>query len=88
MGGHPVKGRKRHIVVDTLGLRLRVWLHEADLADSTAAAWWVALVCAALPTLRLIWAAGAYTGGWAEARQRLHGVTLVIVQRLGPVCNG
>ena len=68
--------------METLGLLLRVWVHEADLADSTAAAWWLALVCAAFPTLRLIWADGAYTGGWAAALQHLHGVTLVVVQRL------
>ncbi len=68
--------------MDTLGLLLRVWVHEADLADGTAAAWWLALVGAAFPTLRLIWADGAYTGGWADALQRLHGVTVVGVQRL------
>ena len=68
--------------MDTLGLLLRVWVHEADLADGKAAAWWLALVCAAFPTLRRIWADGAYTGGWAEALQRLHGVTLVVVQKL------
>ncbi|WP_419836118.1 hypothetical protein [Endozoicomonas atrinae] len=29
-----MKGRKRHIAVDTLGLVLIVWVHTAALSDS------------------------------------------------------
>ncbi len=61
---------------------LRVWVHEADRSDREAAAWWLALVCAAFPSLRLIWADGGYTGGLREALQRVCGVTLVIVPKL------
>ena len=61
---------------------LRVWVHEADLADGKAAAAWLSLVCAAFPTLRLIWADGAYSGGWAEVLQHLYGVTLQVVSKL------
>src|SRR5712692_11732406 len=32
-GGKKVKGRKRHILVDTLGLILHVLVHEAGLLD-------------------------------------------------------
>ena len=36
-GGKKVKGRKRHIVVDTLGLLLSVVIHSANIHDSKAA---------------------------------------------------
>lgn len=81
-GGKRITGRKRHIVVDTLGLLLRVWVHEADLSDQQAAAWWLKLLCAAFPTLRLIWADGAYRGWLEEALRRVCGVTLQIVSKL------
>src|SRR5882724_7871352 len=36
-GNKKVNGRKRHIVVDTLGLLLLVIVHPANIADITAA---------------------------------------------------
>ena len=36
-GGKKVKGRKRHIVVDALGLVLVVLVHAGNIADVTAA---------------------------------------------------
>jgi putative transposase len=68
--------------VDTLGLLLRVWVHPADLSDQEAAAWWLTLVCAAFPSLRLIWADGGYRGGLSVALWRACGVTLQIVSKL------
>jgi putative transposase len=68
--------------VDTLGLLLRVWVHEADLSDQQAAAWWLKLVCEAFPSLGLIWADGAYRGWLEEALWRVCGVTLQIVSKL------
>ena len=68
--------------MDAEGFLLRVWVHAADLADAEAAAWWLALVCAAFPTLRLLWADGAYRGGWGARLEQLCGVTLVIVSKL------
>jgi putative transposase len=34
-----VKGRKRHILVDTLGLLLKVMVTEANAAERDGAAW-------------------------------------------------
>jgi hypothetical protein len=34
-GGKKVKGRKRHIVVDTEGLMLKVTVHAADIHGKT-----------------------------------------------------
>jgi putative transposase len=37
--GKKVKGRKRHIMVDTLGLMITTWVTAADWQDRTAAYW-------------------------------------------------
>jgi putative transposase len=37
--GKKVKGRKRHLMVDTLGLIICVWVTAADWQDRTAAYW-------------------------------------------------
>ena len=68
--------------MDTLGNLLRVWVHEADLSDQAAGAWWLTLVCAALPRFRLLWADAGYRGGLEEALPRVCGVTLQIVSKL------
>ena len=69
-------------MVDTLGNLLRVWVHEANLSDQAGAAWWLSLVCAALPRLRLLWADGAYRGWLEDTLPAVCGVTLQIVSKL------
>jgi putative transposase len=68
--GKKVKGRKRHILVDTMGNLLALVVHPAHLHDQQGAK----LVLEALPAmlkrrLQRIWADGAYKGpliGWCE----------------------
>jgi putative transposase len=79
--GKKVNGRKRHILVDTLGLLLVVVVHAADIQDRDG----LALVCRRLrrrfPWLRLVVADGAYRGeaaACAAARERLR---LAVVKR-------
>jgi putative transposase len=36
-GGKKIKGRKRHIIVDTLGLVIGVAVHTADIAERAGA---------------------------------------------------
>ncbi len=55
-----IKGRKRHLVVDTLGLLLAVVVHSAGLQDSHGAKLVLAKLKGCFPRLRLIWADGAY----------------------------
>lgn len=69
-------------MVDTLGNLLRVWVHEANLSDQAAAAWWLVIVCTAFPRLQLLWADGGYRGWLEEALPRVCGVTLRIVSKL------
>jgi len=65
-----VKGRKRHIVVDTMGLLLAVVVHAADIQDRDGAKLVLRKLLGRFPRLRLIWADGAYAGqlvDWASA---------------------
>src|SRR5215208_2269400 len=57
-----VKGRKRHLLVDTLGLVLSVYVTSADVQDRVGARCLLAGLKALLPRLKKIWADGAYTG--------------------------
>jgi hypothetical protein len=54
-----VKGRKRHILVDTLGLLLSVYVTPADLHDSKGARCLLAGLSPLLPRLKKIWADSA-----------------------------
>ncbi len=56
--GKKVKGRKRHLLVDTLGLVLFVLVHPADIQDRDGARLLFEKIRAGFPRLRLIWADG------------------------------
>ncbi len=78
-GGKKVGGRKRHIVVDSLGLLLAVVVTAADVDDGVAAKELLALVeSEAFPRLETIYADNKYHNraryAWAEenADYRLH----------------
>lgn len=60
--GKKVKGRKRHLVVDTLGLLLAVTVTAACVQDRDAAPEVVALAAAKVPGLQKLYADGAYGG--------------------------
>ena len=67
-----VKGRKRHLLVDTLGLPLSVFVTSADVQDRLGARCLLAGLNSFVPRLKKIWADGAYTGeklaGWCKER--------------------
>jgi putative transposase len=60
--GKKVKGRKRHILVDTLGLLLKAKVLTADLQDRDAAKVLLREIKEQMPRLQLIWADGGYRG--------------------------
>lgn len=64
--GKKIKGRKRHIVVDTLGLLLMVLVHAADIQDHDGAKLVLAKMRGRFPRLRLIWVDGGYAGKLVE----------------------
>ncbi|MEO3853247.1 IS5 family transposase [Streptomyces sp. B8F3] len=80
-GGKNINGRKRHLIVDCLGLLLMVLVTPADVTDRDAACGMLPRLLARHRKVRLVWADGGYTGrlvDWARNRLRL---TLEIVKR-------
>jgi putative transposase len=67
-----VKGRKRHILVDTLGLPLSIYVTPADLHDTQGAHRLLAGLKSFVPRLKTIWADAAYRGqelaDWCKAQ--------------------
>jgi len=79
-GGKKVNGRKRHLLVDTLGLVLAVKVHEGDLQDRAGAVLLLRDLPGVFPRMRHLWADAGYTGKLgAEIKQHL-GWTLEIVK--------
>jgi putative transposase len=64
-GAKRLSGRKRHILVDTGGLVLAAQVHGADLPDRDGGRKLLGEQ-SDLPRLELVWADGAYTGGFRE----------------------
>lgn len=56
------KGRKRHLLVDTQGLVLAVYVTPADMHDTLGARRLLAGLAPLVPRLKKIWADGAYRG--------------------------
>lgn len=65
-GNKKVKGRKEHIVVDTLGIPMAVAVHEANLHDSKGAPKVLEKLEYKFPRLRKILADGGYQGTLAD----------------------
>jgi transposase len=80
-GGKLISGRKRHVVVDTLGLLLGVMVTAADVGDRAAAQVLLARVAGAHDRLALIWADGGYTGSLVEHCLATLALVLAIVKR-------
>ena len=76
-----IKGRKRHILVDTQGLVLEVVVHKANLQDNVAAPQVFEKAAKKLDCLQLIWADGIYTGSLVDWVRQQFGWTLDIVRR-------
>jgi len=78
--GKKVSGRKRHILVDTVGHLLKVVVHPADIQDRDGARM---LLKALLPIRRLrlskIWADGGYRGALIDWCWQQMQITLEIV---------
>jgi putative transposase len=64
--GKKINGRKRHIVVDTLGLIIAIVVHEANIQDRDGAKLVLEKIKNGFGRLKLIWADGAYAGKLVE----------------------
>jgi putative transposase len=79
--GKKVKGRKRHLLVDILGLVLVAWISSADVQDRDATAAVLPLAAEQFPTLQKIWADGAYEGPRVEQIAQQTGIEVEVVKR-------
>jgi putative transposase len=79
--GKKVKGRKRHIAVDTMGLLLLVFVHSAHIQDRDGACDVFQKLSELLTRLKLIWADGGYAGQLVELARTWWRYTLAIVKR-------
>ena len=76
-----VKGRKRHILVDTIGLLLIVVVHTANIQDRDGAKLVLEQIKGTFYRLRLIWADSAYSGQLVDWVKVVCGWMLEIVKR-------
>jgi transposase len=79
--GKRVKGRKRHLVVDTLGLLLAVTVTAASVQDRDAAPEVVAQSVAKVPGLKRLYADSAYAGQCKQAIEFAHTTLAVEIVR-------
>ena len=82
--GKKVLGRKRHLLVDTLGLILHVVVHSAAIQDRDGAKLVLPILWQRFGWLRRIWADSGYAGelvAWCRKLVPRRGLCLEIVQR-------
>lgn len=80
-GGKRVKGRKRHIITDTLGLLLAVMVHPANLADSQQAPHLLRRLVGKAARLKVVFADQGYVGTPAGLVWRCFGWMWHLVRR-------
>src|SRR5262249_41793501 len=76
-----VNGRKRHVVVDTLGMVLAAVDHSAGIQDRDGAKPVLEKLAGRFPRLKMILADGIYNGDIAAFAKRLGGWILELVVR-------
>lgn len=80
--GKKVAGRKRHILVDTIGLLLLVVVHQANVQDRDGAKRVLAKVTDKFPRLKVVWADGGDAGHLVEwVTEQLQGVLEIVKRR-------
>ena len=57
-----IKGRKRHISVDVLGLLISIVVHSAAITDRNGAKLIIERALRTCPTIQIFWADGVYAG--------------------------
>ena len=82
--GKKIKGRKRHLAVDSLGLILGLMITSASVQDRDAAKTLIAGLVDLFGRLQIIWADGGYLGklvGWVKQLRPYGKLRLEIVRR-------
>lgn len=84
--GKRTKGRKRHLLTDTLGLPLRVVVHSAGIQDRDGAALVLDRLRARCPHLELLWADAGYLARQVnDAVAAVANLRIEIVKRSQPM---
>lgn len=81
--GKKVKGRKRSLVVDTLGLLLAVSVGAANLQDRDAGLPAVARAAEKYPEVATLFVDSAYAGACAQRIEHDHGIRVEVVRHPG-----
>jgi len=76
-----VSGRKRHLLVDTMGLLLAVRVHPADIADRDGARELLAPLVGRFPRLAHLWVDAGYRGAFIEWATATLGWTVEVVAK-------
>lgn len=80
--GKKIKGRKRHIITDTIGLLVGFVIHGADVQDRDGAKWVLQSIRHTHPWLRHVFADGGYAGPKLRgALEKIGCWTIEIVKR-------
>ena len=79
--GKKVNGRKRHVVVDTIGLLVVVLVTAASVQDRDGGRLVLDKARMAMPSIVLVWADGGYAGRCVEFARRMLRITLHIVRK-------
>lgn len=80
-GAKHLCGRKRHIVVDTLGLLVWVWVHEANIQDRAAGYTVLSWLSCWSKRLRVVWVDGGYSGALVKWTAQVAGLTVEVVKK-------
>ncbi len=82
--GKKIRGRKRHLLVDSQGNLIDVVVHAADIQDRDGAKLVLKRLANSWTRVRLIWADGGYRGKlltWVRDLRQRHRITMCIVEK-------
>jgi transposase len=80
-GGKKISGRKRHLLVDTIGLLLKAKIHAADILDNKGGKLLLENLNEKFPQIRHCWADMGYRGDFPNWCKENLGWTIEIVKR-------
>jgi putative transposase len=80
-GGKKVRGRKRHLLVDTEGLVLKAKVHSAKVPDQDGIKLVLESAHDRLPSLSHLWVAAGYRGRGKEWVEKELGLSVEVVRR-------